>query len=328
MNTFVFKNKTNSYTYLSNIFIDKYMSDAPGEYVKVYLLALRHCTSGELGISSLEMANILNLLESDIMKAWTYWNQKNIISFTAKDSYGNYTLEFKELYGVESTSNSNILHELNENSTQDMFKEIEQMLGRTLSNKELSMYLSWKSDYSFSPEMILVLIEYCLSKGKNDYRYFEKVAISWHDAKISTVAEVQSFIKKTEDKWINIRKVLKYLGMNSNEVMKPQEKMIDKWLTVYNFSLEIIYRACDICFERLNKSEFKYIDAILTSWYKENIKTIEDVEIRDRKRAKNKASQSYIKNNYNNNDPFINREQKQYDLDKIEKTLLGWDEND
>lgn len=334
MSTFMLKNKINVYTSVSNLFIDKFMISAPGEYVKVYLLGLRHCLSGEIGITSSEISSQLNLLESDVLKAWNYWNEVGVVSFKKLDKMNNYRIDFIDLYNTNQNEapeeDINLLQELSNNSIKDMMKDIEKLLGRTLSNKEITMYLSWQKDYQFLPEMILLLIQYCISKGKNDYRYIEKVAISWHDANIKNIAEAQVFIKKREDIWIKIRKVLKYLGFNSNEVMKPQEEMLVKWFNVYNFPLEIIYKACDICFERLNKAEFKYIDGILNSWYKDNISSIEDIEKRDRQRNKftNKKNNTYKYNSNGKADSFSNRKQRSYDLDKIEKTLLGWDDND
>jgi DnaD/phage-associated family protein len=107
--------------------------------------------------------------------------------------------------------------------------------------------------------------------------------------------------------------------------MKPQEQMIDKWLNVYKFSLEIIYKACDICFERLNKAEFRYIDGILNNWFTHDIKTLEDIEKKD------KLKPNFKKNKYNGNnknDSFNNYEQRSYDYEDLEKKLLGWDVND
>jgi DnaD/phage-associated family protein len=328
------KNKINQYTCLSNIFIDNYMISAPGEYVKIYLLGLRHCLSGEIGITASEMSSLLNLLESDILKAWGFWNDKGVVAFNELDNSGNYSIEFLDLYNILKpdvldlpNNNVNILQELSSTSIQDMMQDIEKLLGRSLSNKEIHMYLNWQKEYNFSPEMILLLIQYCTSKGKSDYRYIETVAIAWHDAKIKDVDEAQTFIKKREDVWVKIRKVLKYLGFNASEVMKPQEEMLIKWLNVYKFELDIIYKACDICFERLNKPEFKYIDGILNSWYKDNIRTIQDVDMKDRQKPKYSPNKNKYSSN-NKPDTFSNRKQRSYDLDKIEKTLLGWDDND
>ncbi|MBU5486364.1 DnaD domain protein [Clostridium sp. MSJ-11] len=324
MSTFIFKDKNYVYTPVSNVFIDKHMPRARGEFVKVYLLGLKYCVSGELGVNSSIMASTLHLLETDVLNAWSYWNDEGVIKMTPVDNMGNFSIEFIDLSesNINSTEDINLLEELNNNSTKDMLQDIEKLLGRPLSSKEMTMYIGWIKDYNFLPEIILLLIQYCASKGKTDSRYIEMVAIAWHNAKIKTIEDAQTFIKKHEDKWINIRKILNYVGIKDGEVMKPQEELLTKWLSSYNFSLEIIYKACDICFHRINKADFKYIDGILTSWFKDGIKSIEDVDKKDNKKAYKKTSNFKPKL-----DSFNNYDQRNYDFDELEKKLLGWDNN-
>lgn len=326
MSTFMFKNKAPEYTAVSNIFIDKYMPKARGEFVKVYLLGLKYCMSGEPGVSSSMLASALHLLETDVMNALNYWSEENVIKMISLDSMKNYTIEFLDLKDCadEKSENVNLLHELNNNSTKDMFEEIQMLIGRPLSSKEMTTYISWQKDYNFPPELILLLIQYCVSKGKSDYRYIEKIALAWFDSKISTIDDAQSYIKHHEDKWIKIGKILNYLGIKDGEVMKPQEDMLDKWINTYKFSLDVIYKACDVCFERINKSDFKYIDGILNSWFKEGIKTLDDVIKRDVKKTTYKKPY----NNYKqpSKDNFNNFEQRTYDYNDLEKKLLGWGE--
>lgn len=329
MSTFMFKHKDSEYTLVSNIFIDKYMIKAKGEYIKIYLLGLRYCLSGELGINSISIESVLNLSENEILDAWNYWNDQGVIKMTLIDSMGNYSIEFLNLNKLadqeSAQDNVTLVSQLENTSIKDMMEDIEKLLGRPLSSKEMTMYLSWQKDYNYTPEIILLLIQYSVSKGKTDYRYIEQIAIAWHDAKIRTIDDAQVFIKKHEDKWLNIKKILKYLGVQANEVMKPQEQILDKWLNVYKFPLEVIYKACDICFERINKADFKYIDAILNNWFKSNIKSLEDIEKKDKPKTNFKRNTFY---NNNNKDTFNNYEQRSYDYDDLEKKLLGWDNND
>jgi DnaD and phage-associated domain len=335
MSTFVFKSRSSNYTPVSNIFIDKFMPKARGEFVKVYLLGLKYCVSGEFGVSSEIMASALHLLETDVLNAWNYWNDENVIKIIPIDNMGNYNIEFLEVSDVPEgkEDNINLLEELNKNSTKDMLQDIEKLLGRPLSSKEMTMYISWLKDFSFSPELILLLIQYCASKGKTDCRYIEKIALAWFDSKIKTLDDAQVFIKKHEDKWINIRKILNYLGIKDAEIMKPQEEMLNKWINTYRFSTDVIFKACDVCFQRINKSDFKYIDGILSSWYKDEIKTVEDVDRRDLKKDtkksnyNNNSNAGFKNNNYNksSNSTFNNFKQRDYDFDDLKKKLLGWD---
>lgn len=334
MGTFVFKSRGSNYTPVSNIFIDKFMPKARGEFVKVYLLGLKYCVSGEFGVSSQIMASALHLLETDVLNAWNYWNDENVIKMIPIDNMGNFNIEFLEISDVPEgkEDNINLLEELNKNSTKDMLQDIEKLLGRPLSSKEMTMYISWLKDFDFSPELILILIQYCASKGKTDCRYIEKIALAWFDSKIKTLDDAQVFIKKHEDKWINIRKILNYLGIKDAEIMKPQEELLDKWISTYGFSTDVIFKACDVCFQRINKADFKYIDGILSSWQKDGIKTLEDIDKRDMKKSgrSNNSNNSFKNNTYSKptNSTFNNFKNRDYDFDDLEKKLLGWDKND
>lgn len=329
MSTFMFKNETNEYTSVSNVFIDKYMPEARGEYVKVYLLGLKYCMCGEIGVNSSMLSNTLHLIETDVINAWKYWNDQGVVKFNPIDNMGNYNIEFlnlskqNEIKDNNNTNELKLLNELNDNSIKEMLYDIEKFIARPLSIEEMTTYIKWINELNFTPEIILLLIQYCVSKGKTNHRYIEKVALSWYDAKITTVDEAQIFIKKNEDNWINYRRILKYLGFNTSEVPKPQEQMMDKWLNVYKFSMEIILKACDICFERLNKADFKYIDGILNSWFKSDIKTLEDIELKDTKKP------NYNKNNKSSKQKgnFNNYNQRNYDFKNLEKKLLEWENN-
>lgn len=332
MSTFMLKNSATNFTPISNIFIDKYMPKARGEFVKVYMLMLKYSISGEPGVNSSILATKLNLLESDIMNALNYWNDEGVVKLTLLDKMNNFNVEFLDLVEHDDFQKTNVdlLSALNENSTKDMLKDIECLVGRTLSPVEMSTYLSWQTDFGFSSELILILIEYCASKGKRDARYIEKVAIAWHDAGIKTMESAQNYITKNEDKWIRIKKILNYLGIKNTEIMKPQEEMLEKWIFTYNFSLEVIFKACDICFERLNRSDFKYIDGILSKWNKDGFRTLHDIASKDIKKPTHNASKpSYQTNTTNNNQgkslKFANFTQRDYDYDSLEKQLLGWD---
>ena len=299
MSTFMLKNNSSNFTLVSNVFIEKYMPKARGEFIKVYLLMLKYNNSGEMGANSTILASTLNLLESDILNALNYWNDEGVIKLIPIDKMGNYNIEFIDLV-EDSKSRSkevNLLEALNKTSTKDMLNDIERLLGRPLSPKEMTTYLSWQEEFNFSSELILILIEYCVSRGKSDYRYIEKVAIAWHDMNITSIDDAQNYIKKTEDKWIKIRHILNYLGIKNPELMKPQQEMLEKWIIDYAFPLEVIEKACNICFQRLNRSDFKYIDGILSNWNKNNLKTLEAIAEKE-----NKLSPSSInKSNYTSN---------------------------
>ena len=321
MSTFVLKNKALNYTPVSNVFIEQYMPKARGEFVKVYLLLLKQNMNGEPGIGSEIMARMLNLLESDIMNALHYWNEEGLIKLSPLDRLGNFSIEFLPLdseKAIESEEDESILNSLTEPDITSMLKDVEKILSRTLNYKEMQICIEWNKKFLFTTELITLLVEY--------FRYMDTVASAWNEKNVRTVSQAQTLIAKEEDKWKKIKEILKYLGIKNTDLMKPQEDMLEKWLFIYNFKLEIIQKACDRCFQRLNRADFKYIDSILTDWNKNNIRTVTDIELKDINFKKAQGNKTFYKNQNQSNQKIKNFREKNYDYDALERELLGWDD--
>ena len=61
-------------TLLSNIFIDDYMPEAHGEFVKVYIYLLRALSTTPVSFTLEQMADHLLCTERDILRALKYWS--------------------------------------------------------------------------------------------------------------------------------------------------------------------------------------------------------------------------------------------------------------
>ena len=311
-----------NYTLLDNNFIDNFLPKARGEYVKIFILILKYASCGEVGFDSSFLAKNLNLLESDIKNALNYWNDMGGIKLTTIDDKIS-NIEFLKLSESSSvTSSLNLINEINDNNLIDFFKEVEMIIGRPLSQKEMETYINWTKIFNFSYELILYLISYCVNKNKKDFRYIEKVAIAWSDLNIKTLDEAMIYTEKREKQFVNYRKILNYLGMSDNEIGKPQEDLFNKWLIAYNMPIELIYKACDICFSKLSKTDFNYIDGILNNFKNSKILTIQDFEKYENN--KNSFIKGFSKTKSKNN--FSNFPQRIYDYDKLEKLLIKNDD--
>ena len=101
-------------TLISNLFLDKYMPKANGEYVKVYLYILRCSTmvNGNLSVDSI--ADALELTGADVTRALRYWEQagilgletskNNISRIIIKDLRNDLPITFKLVPEVATTS--------------------------------------------------------------------------------------------------------------------------------------------------------------------------------------------------------------------------------
>ena len=88
MKTLTLKNKfQTNVTLLSNDFIDNYMVNANGEFVKVYLFLLRHLDDPCSSLTITTIADCLNNTENDILRAFRYWESQGLLR-TERDADG------------------------------------------------------------------------------------------------------------------------------------------------------------------------------------------------------------------------------------------------
>ncbi|MBQ4069515.1 MAG: DnaD domain protein [Lachnospiraceae bacterium] len=75
-------NNTSGTTSVSNIFIDKYMPNANGEFVKIFLYLLRCSSANNCSLSICKIADTFKYTENDVVRALMYWEQFGLISLT------------------------------------------------------------------------------------------------------------------------------------------------------------------------------------------------------------------------------------------------------
>lgn len=68
---------------------------------------------------------------------------------------------------------------------------VEQYIGKPLSASEIQTIYYISEELHFSGDLIDYLVQYCVERGKKDFRYIEKVAISWAENGITTSAQAK-----------------------------------------------------------------------------------------------------------------------------------------
>lgn len=69
---------TQSYTTVSNLFIDEYMPKAQGDYVKIYLYLLRLMQS-DRQVTTSDIADHFDITEKDLCRALRYWIKEDVL---------------------------------------------------------------------------------------------------------------------------------------------------------------------------------------------------------------------------------------------------------
>ncbi|MBR2190945.1 MAG: DNA replication protein DnaD, partial [Eubacterium sp.] len=102
-----------SFTSVSNVFIDEYMNKANGEFVKIYLYLLRMVSKvmdAPEEFSTERIADHFGILESDVYRALTYWNDEEVLSLSFNDE-GKIEGVLLNNYIQTKAASSRILHQ-------------------------------------------------------------------------------------------------------------------------------------------------------------------------------------------------------------------------
>ena len=346
----LYSNNQTSATSVSNIFIDEYMSDANGEFVKIYLFLLRQLNSANSDFSLSEIADKFEHTEKDVKRALCYWERMQLLHLDYDGDENLVGIRLMEAPSKASVKKSDTevapadvseaiaikpvakpqkksysADEVKQFTEQEVVAELlfisEQYLGRTLTATDLNAIFYWYDELKLSIELIEYLIEYCVSKGHTSIRYIEKVALSWSENHYQTVEEAKLASGQYNQAY-NL--VMRAFGISGRTLVSSETAYIDKWRSEYGFSLDLIQLACEKTMQAIHEPSFEYTDRILGNWKASNISTIEEVTKADTAhQQKKKASAPAASSGRTvSKNKFRNFEQRPYDYEQLEKMLL------
>lgn len=341
-------------TVLDNEFIDHYMVRANGEYVKVYLLLLRHMnhSSGYLSVS--ELADLLECTEKDILRALRYWKSEGLLDYLddtpddpspkstapspaassglhdVQSGYMTSSIPADSVSDSAALASTTNIQQYRSRKERAEFKELlfvaEQYLGKTLSATDIDQITYFYDTLNMSAELIEYLIEYCVENGHKSMHYINKVALSWHEENITTVnlAKTSSFLYNK-----NCYCVLNAYGIKGRGPAASEIAYIRKWSEEYGFALEVILEACDRTMNSIHQPSFDYTDSILKRWKDKNVRQLKDIDAvdadyrKEKERAKERKRQQQAQKPVSSqNNKFNNFDGRSYDMNDLERRLV------
>lgn len=238
-----------TYSAVSNFFIDYYMTEANGEFVKIYLYLIRLLNSGR-AVTVADIADHFNLTQKDICRAIRYWIKQDVLRL-------EYTPD-KVLTGITMLP-------LSAKKTEDD-SSLLSMLGVTEETTTQKEHSETKSSRTESSEKTSQNISIVSKEIKEEKNLPKKPTFQ------------PSFLeeKKEDEDFGNIlyqTSVYFEKNLTQNDV--------NTLLYIYenlSFSPELLEYLVEYCVT-IGKKNSRYIEAVAIDWYKKNIKTVEDAKI-------------------------------------------------
>lgn len=282
---------------VSDQFILRDMPEANGNYVKVYLFVYRSFYRGVPDFSTAKAAEHLHMLESDVLQALTYWQKAGVLSLhqdgeqlwisfshseptpprgtrsqqeetSSRNEAKVIRVERKPVYSPEEievySKNPTIRH---------LFRNTEKLLGQPLGPSDMMILFGFYDYYRLPVDVILFLVKTCLESGNRSMRYMEKVAEDWSDRQIDTIEAAEKYTMR----YRVYLPIFKALGVPYHNPSDMEAEYVDRWLYQYGFGLDIIVEAARRTFQKTGKPNFKYMEGILSPWYQQHVRSLDDV---------------------------------------------------
>lgn len=268
-----------SNTSLPDVFITEYLSEASGDYIKVYLYLL-FLSKYNKDIKLNDLSKKIALPLTIIQDAIKYWEDTGVVTKKGTGYIVNniQEIELNKLYSPKL--------ELSKESVQNMQKDKSRSNAIEAINSNFFqgiMSPSWYSDidlwfkkFGFDEEVMIALFRYCFDKSALHKNYVKTVAEAWYGNNIKTFADLEEYDENNEKIKKAKKNISKKLGLNRN-LTQYEEAYVEKWLQEYKYDLEIIELALKKTTSKSNPN-FDYIDKIITDWYERKLLNSEDVK--------------------------------------------------
>lgn len=231
-----------TYSAVSNFFIDYYMTEANGEFVKVYLYLVRLLNSGR-ALTISDIADHFNLTQKDICRAIKYWIKQGVLQLE---------------YNSENTLTGITLLPLVAKSSKQEEESLLSMLGvEPNPNNE-------------NKESVINKVEQEVLAGKEDMEPITEVP--------EKVKYKPSFI---EDKKTNDEDFSNLLFQIETYFARPLTQAdVNSILYIFeelSFSPDLLEYLVEYCVT-IGKKSCRYIEAVAIDWYKSGITSVDDAK--------------------------------------------------
>lgn len=301
-----------SQTSIPDVFFTEYLSQANGDFVKVYLY-LYFLSKYNKDVKINDLSKKLELPLKIIQDAVKYWEEAGLL---IRKNQGFIVanlqeIELNKVYKPRISMSAQDVKKVAENKYRA--KAID-----TINNEFFQGVMSpswygdidlWFKKYGFDEEVMIALFRYCFNKSALHRSYISTVAEAWNKNKIKTFSDLDLYYQK-EEKLKSIGNSIRKKMRISRNLSVYEEAYIEKWNLTYGYGLDIIDIALKKTTSKFNPS-FEYLDKLISDWHERGLKTSSQV-LEYIEKQKNIPVQKNSSNSTNSGNVSANYPQRNY----------------
>lgn len=268
-----------STTKIPDIFFSEYISQASGDFIKVYLYIL-FLSKYNKDIKINDLSKQLNLDVNTIQEALKFWEVLEVITKKGTGFIINnlQEIELHKLYKPNISLSPEAIERNQKNETR--MKLIETINNRYFQGMMSPIWYAnidlWFNQYGFDEAVMLALFNYCFQNSSLHQNYVQAVAENWAKGNVKTFSDLEMYEQNKQKSFQTEKAIKNSLGFRRN-FNKFEKDFIKKWTEDYGYSLDIIDLALKKTTSKTTIS-FDYLDKTITDWHDRGLKTSDDIQ--------------------------------------------------
>lgn len=263
-----------SSTPVANLFIQEYMLQAPGDYVKVYLYGLMQSVYPSTAEATIrKFAASLGLDIPTVQKAFSYWVTKGLLrENTTQQGYEYLDVRNVLFDGVQSLSERRLID----------FSELANRIAAVAPEYHFSAFeLEHLYDLcdidGFEEDAIIAMLQHGITiyHGRLNNTRLQALIALWQEKQLKTLAQSKEYILGVSLSNSPANSILLQLGIMHRNVSVAEHQLYQKWIAL-GFSHEAIMVAADT--PSVRNPNFQYIDKKLSTLQKNGLLSKDSIQ--------------------------------------------------
>ena len=167
--------------------------------------------------------------------------------------------------------------------------EVERQLGKKLNATDLKALYTLYDHLSFPPEVILLLVTYCIEEHQRKYGTGRRPYLSairregfiWARRGIETMESAEEFLQKQTILRSREGGILQALDIAPRPLVSREQSYIEDWQTM-GFDDETIRLAYEKTVMKKGAMEWAYLNGILRRWHEKGLHSVDTITASDR----------------------------------------------
>ncbi|MBR5769293.1 MAG: DnaD domain protein [Clostridia bacterium] len=265
--------------------VDEFLKEADEKKLKILLYILRHAPRA-VTVEELCRASGASVSATELIVE--YWKESGVLGGVVAEPKSAPAPSRKKPDAVEVAKAAET-----DETLSFLLKRAQELMGRTLTRSETEALFSVYSWAGVPADAFLLMLQYCVSIGKGNMRYVEKLAYSWQDEGVSTYEEAERKINELKAADKAEAKVKSVVGIEGRNLTTSEKEHLRRWINEWGFGWDLITAAFERTAEKTGKASFAYMNGILKKWRELGIKKKKDLDKEQAKPAKAAANRSF-----------------------------------